>query len=115
MEAIIKGLIKLREAFEQGPFTLVVNEEAYTRIISKETSYPLDARIKELIGGNIVFTHVVDGAYLLPHNHDDLELTIGRDFSIGYLSHSDEKVRFIALESFTFRVLNPDIIVKYRL
>ncbi|HZK00359.1 MAG TPA: family 1 encapsulin nanocompartment shell protein [Tissierellaceae bacterium] len=115
IKSITKGLIQLRKAFEQGPYTLVVNEEAYTRIVSKETAYPLDERIKALIGGNIIYNHVIDGAYLLPYDHEDLELTIGRDFSIGYQSHSEEKVKFFASESFTFRVLNPDLIVKFSL
>ncbi len=115
MEAITRGIIQLRKSYEQGPFTLVVNEEVYTRILSKETAYPLDERIKDLIGGTIVINHVIDGAYLLPYDHDDLELTIGNDFSIGYQSSSNEKVRFFATESFTFRVLNPDLIVKYSL
>ena len=113
MEAITKGLIKLREVYEQGPFTLVVNKEAYKRILSEETAYPLDRKIEKLIGGKIILSHVVDGAYLLPYDHDDLELTIGRDFSIGYQAHDIEKVRFFVSESFTFRVLNSDIIVKY--
>lgn len=115
MEAIVKALVQLRKAYAQGPFTLVVNKEAYERIISKETAYPLDKRIEKLIGGKIVFSHVVKDAYLLPFNHDDLELTIGRDFSIGYQSHDAESVRFFATESFTFRVLDPSIIVKLKL
>jgi uncharacterized linocin/CFP29 family protein len=115
MEAIAKGLVELRKAYVEGPFTLVVSKEAYKRILSKETAYPLDKRIEKLIGGKIVFSHVVKGAYLLPFNHEDLELTIGRDFSIGYQSHDAEKVRFFATESFTFRVLDPDIIIKLTL
>lgn len=113
MEAISKGVVKLREAYAEGPYTLVVNEEILRRILSKETAYPLDKRIEELIGGKIVFNHVIDGAYLLPYNHDDLEFTIGKDFSIGYQDHSNEKVKFFATESFTFRVLDPAIIIKY--
>lgn len=115
MESITKGLIKLREAYMQNPLTLVVNEEAYKRILSEETAYPLDERIKKLIGGKIIFSHIIDGAYLLPYNHEDLELTIGRDYSIGYQSHTNDKVRFFATESFTFRVLDPSIIIKYKL
>lgn len=113
LEAISKGLIQLKKAFEQGPYTLVVNEEAFIKILSKETTYPLDKRIKQLIGGDIILSHVIDGAYLLPYNHEDLELTIGRDFSIGYQSHTSETVKFFATESFAFRVLNPDLIIKY--
>ena len=115
MEAITKGLIRLRKVYQQGPFSLVVNKEIYKRILSKETAYPLDERIKDLIGGKIIFSHVIDGGYLLPHDHEDLELTIGGDFSIGYQSHNSEKIRFFARESFTFRVLDPSIIVKYTL
>lgn len=115
MEAITQGLILLKENYQGGPFSLVVNEEAYKRILSRETSYPLDERIEKLIGGKIVYSHVVNGAYLLPYNHDDLELTIGRDFSIGYQYHTSEKVRFFITESFTFRVLDPTLIVKFTL
>lgn len=115
MESITKGLIELRKNFAQKPFSLVVNEEAYKRILSSETAYPLDERIKRLIGGDIIFSHVVDGAYLLPVDHDDLELTIGRDFSIGYQDHDAETVRFFVTESFTFRVLDSAIIVKFNL
>jgi uncharacterized linocin/CFP29 family protein len=115
MEAITKGLIQLKKYFEPGPYTLVVNEEAYKRILSKETAYPLDERIQKLIGGKVIFSHVVNGAYLLPYNHDDLELTIGKDISIGYQEHTAEKVRFFTTESFTFRVLNPDLIVKFNI
>lgn len=113
MESITEGIIKLRKAYAHGSFTLIVGEEAYKRIISEETAYPLDERIEALIQGKIIFSHSVDGAYLLPYDHEDLELTIGRDFSIGYQSHTNEKVRFFITESFTFRVLDPAIIVKY--
>lgn len=115
MEAVSKGLVQLRKAYAEGPFDLVVSEEAYERILSKETAYPLDQRIEKLIGGKIIFSHVIDGAYLLPHDHDDLELTIGRDFSIGYQSHDSEKVKLFATESFTFRALDPAIIIKYKI
>lgn len=115
MEAITNGLIQMKKAFVPGPYTLVVNEEAYKRILSKETAYPLDERIIKLIGGKIIFSHVVDGAYLLPFDNDNLELTIDRDFSIGYQSHTNENVKFFVTESFTFRVLDPSTIVKYNL
>jgi uncharacterized linocin/CFP29 family protein len=114
MESLTSGVIKLREAFVQGPLTLVVGEDAYRKILSEDTGYPIKKRIKDLIGGEIVFSHVVEGAYLLPYNHEDLELTIGRDFSLGYQSHTNERIRFFLTESFTFRVLDPEIIVKFK-
>lgn len=113
MDAISKGIIQLRKAYQKGPFNLVVNEEVYMRILSANSSYPLEERIEELIGGKIIFNHVIDGAYLLPHNHEDLELTIGQDFTVGYQSHTEKTVRFFITESFTFRVLDPSLIVKF--
>ena len=115
MESITEGLIELKKSYVDGPFSLVVNSEIYKRILSKETSYPLDERIEELIGGKIVFSHLANAAYLLPYNNEDLELTIGRDFSIGYQNHTNDKVKFFITESFTFRVLDPSVIVKYSL
>lgn len=114
MGTLTKAVIKLRQAFLEGPFTLVVGEDVYKKILSDDTGYPIKKRIKDLIGGEIIFSHVVDGAYLLPYDHEDLELTIGRDFSIGYQSHTNEKIRFFLTESFTFRVLDPSIIIKFK-
>lgn len=114
MDAITKGILQMKKLFVPGPYTLVVSADAYGKILSKETAYPLDQRIEELIGEKIVFNHVIDGAYLLPYNHDDLEFTIGRDFSIGYQGSTDTAVKFFATESFTFRVLDPNLIVKFK-
>lgn len=114
MDAITKGILQMKKLFVPGPYTLVVSADAYGKILSKETAYPLDQRIEELIGGKIVFNHVINGAYLLPYNHDDLEFTIGRDFSIGYQGSTDTAVKFFATESFTFRVLDPNLIVKFK-
>lgn len=114
MDAITKGILQMKKLFVPGPYTLVVSADAYGKILSKETAYPLDQRIEELIGGKIVLNHVIDGAYLLPYNHDDLEFTIGRDFSIGYQGSTDTAVKFFATESFTFRVLDSNLIVKFK-
>lgn len=115
MKALSEGIITLRKSYQEGPFDLVVNDKAYTRILSAEGAYPLDEKIEDLIGGKIIFNHVIDGAYLLPHDHDDLELTIGQDFAIGYKCHTVDKVKLFIKESFTFRVLDPTLIVKFNL
>ncbi|MGO1469275.1 MAG: family 1 encapsulin nanocompartment shell protein [Tissierella sp.] len=115
MDSISQGIIKLREAYVKTPYSLVVSPEAYKLILSSETGYPLKKRIENLIDGEIVLNQAIEGAYLLPYDHEDLELTIGRDFSIGYQDHTNEKVKFFVKESFTFRVLDEDIIIKYNL
>jgi uncharacterized linocin/CFP29 family protein len=37
---------------------------------------------------------------------DDFQLTVGEDFSIGYLGHDNDRVRLYIEESFTFWLLS---------
>lgn len=113
LDAITQGVIKLKDAYADGPYTLIASPEVYKNLMSRETGYPFADKVEKLIGGDILLNRVIDGAYLIPKGHDDLEFTIGRDFSIGYQAHDIEKVRFFMTESFTFRVLDPAIIVKF--
>ncbi len=113
LDAVISGTIELRKAFAETPFVLIVNNEIYRRILLADSAYPLIKKITDLIGGKIIYSHSADGGYLLPFNNENFELTIGRDFSIGYQSHDDERVKFFATESFTFRVLDPSLLVKF--
>lgn len=115
MEALSKGMVELKKAYQKGPFDLIVSEEIHQKILSVGLGYPLDKRIEELIGGKIIFNHIIKGAYMLPHDHEDLELTLGSDFSIGYQAHDNKNVRFFITESFTFRVLDSSLIVKFKL
>lgn len=114
LEAITQGVIKLREAFAGGSYTLVASPEIYKKLMSQDTGYPFADKVKKLIGGDILLNYIIDGAYLLPTNHEDLEFTIGRDFSIGYQAHDIKEVRFFITESFTFRVLDPNIVIKFQ-
>lgn len=113
LEMIAKGMIMLQDAFVEKPYNLVVGDEAWKRINRESNNYPLVKQVEELIGGKVIYSHVVEGAILLPEDHDDLEMTIGQDYSIGYESHTDEKVRLFITESFAFRVLDPALIVNF--
>lgn len=113
IDAVSEGMILLQEAYADKPYDLILGKEAYSRVQKQVQGYPLNKRIVELIGGQIIFSEEIDGALLIPHDHEDLELTIGQDFSIGYEEHNDQKVRLFISESFMFRTLDPEIIVKY--
>lgn len=114
LENISEGVLHLNRSFLQRPFTLIVGTEVFKLLNSKTQGYPLINRIEKIIGGNVIKSHVLEGALLLPYDHEDLELTIGNDFSIGYQSSDNTEVKFFVTESFTFRVLNNDIIVRFR-
>mgnify|MGYP001321346621 CR=1 FL=1 len=115
LDSIAQGLIILKESYQEGPFVLVVGKDAYRRILSKGEGYSLLDKIESLTGHKVVYSHVLEGAILVPYDHDDLELTIGQDLSIGYQDHDSKKVKLFITESLTFRVLDQTIIVNYKL
>ncbi len=113
MEAVLTGVLKFRENYVAGSYTLVVGKDTYRKILSMATGYPLSQKIETLIEGKILLSQAIEGAFLLPYDHENLEFTIGKDFSIGYQNHTNEKVRLFASESFTFRVLDPALVIRY--
>lgn len=113
MDSVLNGVVRLKENYTGSSYILVAGEDAYKRILSQEGGYPLNRRLENLIKGDILLSQAIKDAYLLPYDHEDLELTIGRDFSIGYQNHDQKKIRFFATESFTFRVLDPALIVRF--
>lgn len=114
MESIAKGILILKEAFIDKPMSLVVGKNAWKQINKEVKGYPLINRIEDLTGSKVLYSPVIEGALLLPHDHEDLELTIGRDFSIGYEHNDAKSVQLFITESLTFRALDPDIIVVYK-
>jgi len=115
MDAISDGLIKLNEAFTTKPYTLVVGREVW-KLINRDVNGTLLIRtIEDMLESKVVYSHVLDGAILLPLDHEDLEMTIGQDFALGYQGHDNKKVKLFVTESFTYRTLDPNIIIKYTL
>jgi uncharacterized linocin/CFP29 family protein len=67
--------------------------------------------VKHIVDGPIIWAPAVNGAVVLSTRGGDFELTVGRDLSIGYASHTDAVVRLYLTESMTFRVLTPEAAV----
>ena len=113
LEMIAKGTILLKDAYVEKPYYLVVGDEAWKRLNRESENYPLLKQIEKLTGGKVLYSKAVKGALLLPYDHDDLEMTVGKDFSIGYESHDETCVKLFITESFTFRTLDPALVVAY--
>lgn len=113
MDAISQGILLLQQSFVKQPYTLVVGTELWKRINKESDGYPLKKRIEELLGSEIVYSYVIEGGLLLPYDHEDLEMTIGKDFAIGYEAHDSKKVTLFISESFTFRILDTSLIVPF--
>ena len=103
---VAEAINKLHQAGVQGPYGIALGPRCYTGL-TKTThgGYPVMEHVRRLLDGPIVWAPAVDGAVVLSLRGGDFELTVGQDFSIGYLEHAASSVRLYLQESFTFRVL----------
>jgi uncharacterized linocin/CFP29 family protein len=67
--------------------------------------------VEYIIDGPVIFSPFLEQSMLVSIRGGDLELVLGQDLSIGYDSHTSESVKLYFTESFTFRVIDPKIMV----
>jgi uncharacterized linocin/CFP29 family protein len=104
--AVATALAKLRDEGIEGPFAVVLNEQLYKDLSARtDGGYPIISHVQRLIDGDIVWAPGIVGGLVISQRGGDFELTVGQDFSIGYLEHSTERVRLYIEESFTFLIL----------
>ena len=104
--AVSTALTKLRDDGIEGPFAVVLNEQLYKDLASRtDGGYPILSHVQRLVDGEIVWAPGLDGGLVISMRGGDFELTVGQDFSIGYLEHNLERVRLYIEESFTFLIL----------
>src|SRR5215831_1016848 len=104
--AVASALTKLRDDGIEGPFSVVLNEQLYKDLAARtDSGYPIISHVERLIDGELVWAAGLDGGLVLSKRGGDFELSVGQDFSIGYLEHDLERVRLYIEESFTFLVL----------
>jgi len=114
LQAIAEGLLKLESAYTEKPYVLVVGDDVFKVINQVYDGKLLVDAIETLIEGKVVHSKVLKGALLLPYDHEDLELTIGQDYTIGYQTHNEKDVTLFIMNSFTFRVYDENLIVYYK-
>ena len=111
-DIVAEATHKLRSAGVEGPYAIALGPRCYTGLTrSTQRGYPVIDHVRELLDGPIVWAPAADGAIVLSMRGGDFELTVGQDFSIGYLDHTAQVVRLYLQESFTFRVLSPEAAV----
>lgn len=109
---VATALNRLREAGVDGPFAVALSERCYTSLTElTQGGYPVLEHVQHLIDGPLVWAPGLDGAVVLSMRGDDFQLTVGQDFSIGYLDHDAERVRLYIEESFTFWLQSPQAAV----
>src|SRR5262245_1484262 len=108
-EAFAQALSQLRLVGVNGPYSILLSADAYTELAeTSDYGYPVLEHVKRLVEGKIIWAPAIDGAFVVTTRGGDLDLHIGQDVSIGYLSHTDTQVRLYLQETFTFLYLTSE-------
>lgn len=115
LDAVSQALLVLQRASVEGPYALVLGAAPYRFLASSPMGYPMLKQVSRLIDGPVLESDLLSGGLLVSTRGGDFELTLGQDFSIGYETHDPKVVRMFIAESFTFRVLGPEAVVRLAL
>lgn len=115
-EVVAEALGKLRNTGIAGPYGIALGPRCYTGLTETTAGagYRVYDHVKRLLNGPVVWAPGIDGAIVVSMRGGDFELTIGEDFSIGYLSHAADTVQLYLQESLTFRVLTAEAAIPLR-
>jgi uncharacterized linocin/CFP29 family protein len=110
---VAEALNKLRKTGIDGPYAIALGPRCYTGLteITTRGGYPVIEHVRRLVDGPIVWAPGINGACVLSMRGGDFDLTVGRDFSVGYSSHDATSVGLYLVESFTFRLITPEAAV----
>lgn len=108
-EAFAQALSQLRLVGVNGPYSILLSADAYTELAeTSDYGYPVLEHVKRLVEGKIIWAPAIDGAFVVTTRGGDLDFYVGQDASIGYLSHTDTRVRLYLQETFTFLYLTSE-------
>jgi uncharacterized linocin/CFP29 family protein len=112
-EHVARAVAILRAADIDGPYAVALGSRCYTGVTetTEHGGYPVFQHLHEILGGPVVWAPAVDGAVVLSQRGGDFEITIGEDFSIGYVSADADSVQLYIEETVAFRVNTPEAAV----
>lgn len=115
LKNLSKALLLLKNSFVgETSYVLVVSEDIFTKISSMIEVCDFTGVIKGMLhNGKIVVSKFLKGALLVPFNNDNIELTVGQDYSIGYQEHNEKEVKLYVTLTFTFRVTDKSLVVVF--
>lgn len=112
-ESVATAVQQLRDAGVGGPYGIALGPRCFKGLMTTVTAggYPVYNHVRELLDGPLVHARAVNGAVVMAMGDGAFELVVGRDISIGYLSHDADTVTLYLEESLTFRAAEPDAAV----
>lgn len=107
--AISNALEALRLAGVDGPYSVLLGADAYTALAeARDQGYPVIEHLRRIVNGKIIWAPAIQGGSVLSTRGGDYELHLGEDLSIGYLNHTDTRVRLYLRVTFTFLMLTSE-------
>jgi uncharacterized linocin/CFP29 family protein len=105
-EHVAAAVATLRAADIAGPYAVALGARCFTGVTetTEHGGYPVFEHLRQILEGPVVWAPGVDGAVVLSQRGGDFELTVGEDFSIGYLADDASSVRLYIEESVSFRI-----------
>ena len=111
-DAIAQAITQLRLVGVNGPYAVLLGADAYTSLAeTSDHGYPVLEHVKRLVDDKIIWAPGISGAFALTTRGGDFELHVGQDLSIGYLSHTETKVKLYLEETATFLLLTAEAAV----
>ncbi|WIY83286.1 family 1 encapsulin nanocompartment shell protein [Propionimicrobium sp. PCR01-08-3] len=103
-EAVAHAVSELRLAGVDGPYTLLLSADLYTKVSeTTDQGYPVSEHLARVLDGEVMWAPALKcGGVLLTTRGGDYELHLGQDLSIGYWSHDANGIELYLQESFTF-------------
>jgi uncharacterized linocin/CFP29 family protein len=112
---VAEAVNRLKMASVDGPYAIALGPRCYTGLTqTRDAGYPVIEHVRRLIEGPVVWAPAADGALIVSLRGGDFRLTVGQDFSIGYLDHTSADVRLYLQESFTFQVNTSEAAIPLR-
>jgi len=104
-DVVAQAVSELRLAGVAGPYSLLLSAETYTQVAeATDHGYPIRDHVARTLGegGQVVWAPAISGGLLVSTRGGDHQLQLGRDTSIGYLSHDAETITLYLEESIAF-------------
>lgn len=110
---VAQALAELRMGGVYGPYGIALGPRCFAGLTrSTLGGYPVIQHVQRLLeGGPVVWAPAINGAVVVSLRGGDFGLTVGRDFAIGYETHTADDVHLYIEESFTYRTLTPEAAV----
>jgi len=114
-DALTEAQIRMIKDGVAGPAHLVVSAPLWKFLARGAPGGTLRTTIENQIGGQVLYSEDVKDALLVAGRGGDLTLTVGQDFAVGYHSHTTSEISLYLTESFAFRVVAPEALVRFTL